>query len=140
MGIFSRKPPPPLAREQVMNARPIRHPALEALRSQDGEISLRLPRRKVWWLNFLAKFGGVPEYHTLTLDKTGSWVWDLCDGTHSVRELIVRLSEEHKLPPKEAEVRMLAYLDTLAQRGLVGMAVGEKPEMEKSEIRNPKFD
>ena len=125
-----------------MNARPVRHPQLEATRAANGEISLKLPRRKVWWLNALARLGRISEYRMLTLDKVGSWVWDLCDGEHSVKDLVAMLAEKHQLSRKEAEVSMVAYLRTLAQRGLVALAVEQKPQAgePKPEASEPKKD
>jgi len=126
MGIFRRKSAPRITREQVMNTRPIRNPAIEVTHAENGEVSLKLPRRRVWWINLLARLGGVPEYRILTLDRVGSSVWELCDGEHTVRDLISLLASEHKLSRKEAELSMVSYLRQLAQRGVVALAVESK--------------
>jgi len=117
-----------ITREQALAARPFRNPELEVEYNDAGEIELKRPRRRTWWVNLLAKFGSVPEYQTLTLDKVGTAVWDLCDGEHTVRELIDRLADEHKLSRKEAEVSMVAYLRQLAQRGIIALAIEGKKE------------
>ena len=59
----------------------------------------------------------------LTLDEIGSFVWRLCDGNHSVREIIRALAARYKLHRKEAEVSVVAYLRTLAKRRLIAVAV-----------------
>ena len=133
MGIFSRQSTPQITREQAMNAKPIRHPELEATRAVNGEVSIKIPRRKTWWLNLLAKMGGFPEYRILTLDRVGSWVWDLCDGQHTVKELVARLAEEHQLSRKEAEVSMVTYLRQLVQRNLVALAIEKNVKDEAAE-------
>ena len=74
MGIFSRKSEPQITREQAMGAKPIRHPGLEATHAENGEVSLKLPRRRGWWRDLLAKLGRIPEYRMLTLDRVGSRV------------------------------------------------------------------
>jgi len=123
MGIFRRKSPPQVTREQAMNGRPVRNSELDVTRNDAGEVSIRIPRRRTWWVNLVAKVGSVPEYHTLTLDRVGTSVWDLCDGSHTVKELIARLAAEHQLSRKEAELSMITYLRQLAQRGVIGIAV-----------------
>lgn len=110
-----------------MSARPVRNPNLDATRDEHGEISLKIPRRKVWWVNWVARFGGVPEFRIVTLDKVGSRVWDLCDGANTVRDLVAKVAEEHKLSRKEAEVSLVTYLRQLAGRGLIALMVEEKP-------------
>ena len=126
MGIFTRKSAPRITREQVMNTRPVRNPSIEVTRDARDEVSLRLPRRRVWWINLLARLGGIPAYRLLTLDRVGSSVWELCDGEHTVKELIARLAEEHKLSRKEAELSMVTYLRQLAERGVIVLAVESK--------------
>ena len=125
MGIFRRKRAAGITREQALAARPLRNPELETERTDDGEVSVKLPRRKVWWLNLLAKFGSIPEYRTIALDRVGTSVWELCDGEHTVKELIGTLAERHQLARKEAELSMVTYLRELAERGIIVLVVEE---------------
>ena len=126
MAIFSRKKPPPITREQVLDTRPMRNPQLEATRTEDDEVAIKIPRRKTWWVNLFAKLGRVPEYRVLTLDRVGTSVWDMCDGEHTVRDLVLRLAGEHQLSRKEAELSMVTYLRQLAERGVVMLVVEEE--------------
>ncbi len=126
MGFFKREHPLQITREQAMSARPVRHPAIEATRDEKGEISLKIPRRKTWFVNLLARFGGIPEHRIVTLDAVGTGVWDLCDGRHSVKDLIATVAEQHKLSRKEAEVSLVTYLRQLAARGLIALEVEEE--------------
>ena len=112
-----------ITREQAMAARPVRNPELEVSRNDEGEVELKRPRRRTWWVNLMAKLGSAPEYQVLTLDRVGSAVWELCDGEHTVHELIAQLAEEHQLSRKEAEVSMVTYLRQLAQRGVIALAI-----------------
>jgi len=74
----------------------------------------------------------VPEFRTVTLDEVGTRVWDLCDGEHTVKDLIARVAEEHKLSRKEAEVSLVAYLRQLAARGLIALVVEDKKETQST--------
>jgi len=112
-----------MTREQALAGKPVRNQDLDVDRGEDGEVVLKLPRRRTWWLNLMAKLGNIPEYRTLTLDRIGSSVWDMCDGEHSVKDLITRLAEEHQLSRKEAEVSMVTYLRQLAERGVIALAI-----------------
>jgi len=67
-----------------------------------------------------------PTYRELALDRVGSRVWELCDGSHTVRELVAIFAEEHKLSRKETEISMVTYLKQLTQRGLIMLVVQQK--------------
>lgn len=133
MGIFRRKSSARITREQALAAKPLRNPELEAERTEDGEVSVKIPRRKVWWLNLLAKFGSVPEYRIVALDRVGSSVWELCDGEHTVKELIGTLAQKHQLGRKEAELSMVTYLRQLAERGIIVLVVEEKKKRDRAD-------
>jgi hypothetical protein len=124
MGIFTPKPSPDVSREQLLAARPLRHPAIESTADPaTGELTLKLPRRRTWWLNLFARFGAVGEFRLLTIDRVGSSVWNLCDGEHTVQDLVSRLADEHKLPVSQAEASMMTYLKQLSDRGLLALAL-----------------
>jgi len=124
MGLFTPKSSPRISREQLLAARPLRHPAIESTPDPaTGELSLKLPRRRTWWLDLLVRFGGIPEFRLLTLDRVGSSVWNLCDGEHTVQDLVSRLAEEHKLPMTQTEASVLAFLRQLSDRGLIALVL-----------------
>ena len=62
----------------------------------------------------------------MVLDQIGTQVWEMCDGRTTVEAMIRRLSEDHKLNNKEAEISLLAYLKQLGQKNLVGFVVEKK--------------
>ena len=133
MAIFRKERPPRISREQALGARPVRNPGLEPSRAENGEVSLKIPRRKVWWVNWFAKFGSFPEYRLLILDTVGSRIWELCDGEHCVGDLVDTLAREHQLSRKEAEISMMTYLGRLAERGVIALVVQkEKKDGEES--------
>jgi hypothetical protein len=126
MGFFRRERPVQITREQAMSARPVRNPSIEATRDEKGEVSLKIPRRKTRFVNLLARFGGIPEHKIVTLDAIGAGVWDLCDGQHSVKDLVAAVADKHKLSRKEAEVSLVTYLRQLAQRGIIALEVPDE--------------
>ena len=120
------KSTPQITREQALGARPVRNPQLEAARSESGEVSFNIPRRKIWWLELLAKVGKLPEHRVVTLDEIGTSVWDMCDGEHTVRDLIETFAGKHQLSRKESELQMVGYLRELARRGIIVLVVDDK--------------
>jgi len=128
MGLFSRKSAPQITRRQALAARPFRNPELDVTRADDGEVTVRIPRRRTWWLNVLAKLGRLPDSRVVTLDAVGTSVWEMCDGEHTVKELIGKLAEHHRLSRKEAELSMVTYLRQLAERGIIVLVVEEEKQ------------
>lgn len=114
-------------RRRSLDARPVPNPGLALRQSSDGRIVLvaprKLTRRPTWQkLMFL-----VPREKELSveLDLMGSFVWNLCDGKHRVRDIILTFAERHQFARREAEVSVLSYLKTLGERGLIGMQMDE---------------
>jgi hypothetical protein len=123
----------PLSREKSLSSIPVRNQAIEEERADDGNVRLVIPRREDWWVRAAARFFYVPQRRRVTLDEIGSFVWELCDGEHDVRQIIRALAERYKLHRKEAEVSVVAYLRTLAKRRFIAVAVlKDKKADEKS--------
>ena len=57
------------------------------------------------------------------LDELGAFVWDALNGRRSVEALIHLFAEEKRVNAREAEIAVLAFLKTLAQRNLIALAV-----------------
>jgi hypothetical protein len=130
VALFRR--PKPLSREQSLGSIPVRNELIEAEETDDGTVRLTIPRRDDWWVRAAARFFYVPKQRRVTLDEIGSFVWALCDGQHTVRDIIRALAARYKLHRKEAEVSVVAYLRTLAKRRLVAIAVLKTPKDEPS--------
>lgn len=121
--LFRKKKQPQINRRELLRSKPVRNERLTWERLDDGEVSLRIPRRNSWWIALVAKVFYVPSKRTIMLDEIGSQVWTLCDGQHTVEHLITSLRHQYKLEQKEAEVSTLTYLKQLAEKGLIGFAV-----------------
>ena len=117
--LLSRKPR--LSREQALAARPLRLPSARFEESSTGA-RLKVPMRAPKWGGWLLRF---PDGATKTfeLDSVGVFVWECCDGSTSVKQIILRLAKRYELNLREAEVSSLAFLQLLAKKGLIGMQV-----------------
>lgn len=133
MGFFRRKAASRITRDQAMEGCPVRNPSIESTSDEDGEVSLKIPRRRTWWINLLAKWGRIPDYRVIALDEIGAGVWENCDGEHSVKDLIALHAEKYQLSRKEAEMSMIVYLRQLARRGIIVLVVDEELEEKKEQ-------
>ncbi len=53
------------------------------------------------------------------LDEVGSRVWQLCDGTRTVSDIVATLSEEYAVSPDTIERDSLELLEELAKEKLI---------------------
>lgn len=118
-----KKDQPALTREQAFQAWPVRNPALQVHTADDGIVTIELPRRKDWMGGVLGAVFSVPQSKPVQLDEVGSFVWERCDGEHTVSDIVTELVDEYKLNRREVEVSLTQYLQTLGKRGMVGFAV-----------------
>lgn len=109
----------------MLNSRPTRNEALAWEKNDAGEVRITVTRQETWRVRLLSKVFYIPRQRTITLDEVGTQVWEQCNGRTTVAELIERLSERYQLNRKEAEVSLLAYLKTLAQKRFIGFAVAD---------------
>jgi hypothetical protein len=132
-----RRRRPRVTPEQVLGSRPLRHTGLKTERIEGGGLRLFVARRGDWWARLLALVFPVPRERQVELDGVGEEVWDLCDGKHTLRDMIEILGERHQLTRAEAEWSLRAYLRDLGKRGLVAFAVEtpEKGEGERSRVK-----
>jgi Coenzyme PQQ synthesis protein D (PqqD) len=128
--LFRKKKRPALTAQQSLAARPVRliEGRLTAAPDGGGKLQVPLhPRRFAGWLV------RVPDGATKTfeLDALGMLVWNSCDGNTSVQQIIRKLAKRYNLSLREAQVPTLAFLQTLARKGLIGLTVDDDPSRER---------
>lgn len=121
-----KKKVPKLTRRDVLDSRPIRNTQIQWETGEQGEVRITLPLKKTWWAKFLSTILLAPKKKILTLDKLGTKVWNLCDGTKSVEEIINILCRDLNMNRKEIETSLLYYLKQLASKGLIGLGITKK--------------
>jgi len=111
------KKQPQISKEVFLKSIPIRNPNLTWKKYPSGEIAviIKLEEKKRGF-----KFIKTPKEKKILLDKVGSFVWELCDGKHTVDDIINELVSKYKLHRREAEASLTLYLRMLSQRLLVG--------------------
>jgi hypothetical protein len=119
---------PKLTPEQVLSSRPVRNPELKAEELEDGGLRVVAQRRNDWWIRAVNLVFPVPRQRRIELDQVGKEVWEMCDGEHTLRDMIMQFEKRHKLTHAEAEWSLRNYLRDLGKRGLVGFVVEKREE------------
>ena len=119
---MSRLAEQPQTARRLLDAKPLRLFGATPQRIAAGQWRLTVPlKQKTWMTLFVRRPLGLTK--TFELDDVGRAVWESCDGETTVRQIITDLAERHRLNVREVEVATLAFLKTLVQKGLVGIAV-----------------
>jgi hypothetical protein len=127
-GIFRRGGKLRLTRAESLEARPVRNPLVKYELTDDGA-ALEVPitvRKGAGILLRIMSFGAkasVPEAKRIELDGIGAFVWELCDGTRSVKEIARRLAQRESISRREAEHSLVEFLKTLVRRRLVLLGI-----------------
>jgi len=144
-GLVTRKAAPPLARDDALRLRPVRNPAVtwtEPAKVDDDDeeasaddrgpepdaLRLVLPQKRDRLGTFLERFFGPSGKRQIGLDSFGAKVWLLCDGVHTIGDLVDMTSTTYKLNRRQAEVSVLAFMKMLSQRQLIGYVKDERKQ------------
>ena len=131
MGLFGkskRERVPKLDRKQALSAMPVLHPLVTIERSERGCAVLSVPRRRTGMVRLIARTFRLSPYKRIELDELGTYAVELCDGSHSMADIIAEFSGKFQLNRREAELSMTAYLQSLAKRGLIAFGVPRTSE------------
>ncbi len=127
MGLFGRKKKdlPQLDRQDSLSARPVLNSLVKVERDEEENIVLQIPRRDSAMVRLVSRVFKMRPYRRITLDDLGTFVVELCDGEHSVRQIVDKLAEEYTLNRREAELSTAQFLRDLARRSIVGLVIEE---------------
>ncbi|MBS3763677.1 MAG: PqqD family protein [Planctomycetes bacterium] len=123
---------PELDREQSMQAVPVLNQMISVEYNADENVVLNIPRKRTSMMRIIGKFFNIPPYKQIELDELGTYVVELCDGEHTVEQIVEEFAGHFKLNHREAEVSMVAYMKKLGKRGIIGFAVPKEDEDENS--------
>jgi hypothetical protein len=123
----------------MLNSRPARNELLKWERKDSGEAEITVTRQEDWKIRWLSKVFYIPKERNITLDEVGSEVWQMCNGSTTVGQMIEKLSSKYQLNRKEAEVSLLAYLKTLGQKRFVGFLLEGQEGKKKAKASGKKW-
>ena len=64
-----------------------------------------------------------PRYKKIVFDKIGSRVWILCDGKHTVNDIIKAVMRETGLSRRNVELAVYSFLNQLIVKGLIQLQI-----------------
>lgn len=128
--IWRKKPKKTFSSEEFLLLKPIKNPYLEWIKSEKGEviIILKAENRKG---KGLPKLFSIPKEKKVVLDKIGTFVWDRCDGKHTVEQIAQELCDKYKMMRQEAEISLSKYLQQLAERRAIGLLITKTKKRKK---------
>jgi hypothetical protein len=126
MRLFKKKPQgPSISRAEALDRIPVKNRQIFEDRLETGEVLISYPVIIRPFFAGLAKRFGGQEVQTrmkkLQLDELGTSVWNLINGSRSVRQLVKMFAETHQLEIREAEVSVAQFMRELGRRGLIAM-------------------
>ena len=124
MRLFRRRPR--VTPEQILGSRPVRNEGVRVEETEEGGLRIVAQRRNDWWIRVLTAVLPIPRERRIELDAVGKQVWEMCDGEHTLRDIIEMFQERHKLTRMEAEWSLRNYLKDLGKRNLVGFVVEKR--------------
>jgi hypothetical protein len=112
---------PKMDKKDALAIRPLRNPVVK-WELEDGDIVLHVPLRDDRIARMVKRLmKNVPECRKIVLDEVGAAVWELCDGKHTINDLVLAISSNYKLTRREAEASVTMFLQTLAKKNLIGL-------------------
>lgn len=122
--MFGRKKPQfQMTIDQCLSSAIVRNPQTQAKDLPAGRIELSLPYRKPWVVRFFARRNRKTFLRRFELDETGAALWRRIDDKRTVADLVEHLAQTQKIDPKQAQASMIAFVQMLMMRGLVGLVV-----------------
>src|SRR5579859_580012 len=118
---FLKIRPPEVDRKAVMLLRPGRNSLLSWEKQEGGETILTVPQNpKVGRVTrTVARWLRAPNERRVELDEVGGYVWELCDGGHTVENIVQKTSRQYKMNRREAEVSVTMFLQMLHERNFI---------------------
>ena len=125
---------PDMDRTQVMKAFPVRNQLITWEIDDKGEAALVIPQKETLWLRLVSKLFMLPGKRVIVLDSIGTYVWRMCDGKHTISQIIKGIQNQYQLTRKEAETSLFTFMQQLGKRNFIQFAI---PKQNTSAIPEP---
>jgi hypothetical protein len=77
-----------------------------------GEASLVIPQKDKFLIRLTSKLFMLPDKRVVVLDSIGAFVWQMCDGKHTISQIIKALQKKHQLTRRGRNVSLYLYQAT----------------------------
>lgn len=106
-----------ISRGKLLETKPIRAPRAQEEPSADGGLRVSVQVKRMWWFKLPAN-----TRKTFELDEVGRFVWEQCDGRHTIQTIIEEVAQKYRLNLREAEVATLKFFEMLSRKRLIGVS------------------
>lgn len=114
---------PDVDRSKILKAFPLRNQLITWEMEDSGEASLVIPQKEKFWIRLTGKIFMLPDKRVVVLDTIGAFVWEKCDGKHTISQIIKALQNKHQLTRKEAETSLFTFIKMLGKRNFIQFAI-----------------
>ena len=128
---------PDVDRGKVLKAFPLRNQLITWELDDKGEASLVIPQKEKLWVRLMSKIFMLPDKRVVVLDSIGSFVWEMCDGNHTISQIIKALQKKHKLTRKEAETSLFTFIQQLGKRNFIQFAIPTETKPNETQTKKP---
>ena len=125
---------PDVDRTRVMKSFPVRNQLITWEIDDKGEASLVVPQKDKLWVRLASKLFMLPNKRVIVLDSIGTYVWQMCDGKHTISQIIKSVQNQYQFTRKEAETSLFTFMQQLGKRNFIGFAI---PQQDTSAMSEP---
>ena len=117
---------PDMDRTRVMKAFPVRNQLSTWEIDDKGEAALVMPQKTKLWISLITKLFMLPEKRVIVLDAIGTYVWQMCDGKHTISQIVSGVQKQYQLTRKEAETSLFTFMQQLGKRTFIQFAIPQQ--------------
>ncbi len=128
---------PDVDRGKVLKAFPLRNQLITWELDDKGEASLVIPQKDKFLIRLTSKLFMLPNKRVVVLDSIGAFVWQMCDGKHTISQIIKALQKKHQLTRKEAETSLFTFIKQLGRRNFIGFAIPTETKPNAAALQKP---
>lgn len=128
---------PDVDRSKVLKAFPLRNQLITWEIDDKEEASLVIPQKDKIWVKWTSKIFMLPDKRVVVLDSIGAFVWQMCDGKHTISQIIKALQKKHQLTRKEAETSLFTFIQTLGKRNFIQFAIPQETKQNQAAAQKP---
>ena len=119
---------PDMDRTRVMKAFPVRNQVITWEIDDKGEAALVIPQKDTLWIRLISRLFMLPGKRVIVLDSIGTYVWQMCDGKHTISQIISGVQKQYQLTRKEAETSLFTFMQQLGKRNFIQFAIPQQNE------------
>ena len=109
-----------------MKAFPVRNQVITWEIDDKGEAALVIPQKDTLWIRLISKLFMLPGKRVIVLDSIGTYVWRMCDGKHTISQIINGVQKQYQLTRKEAETSLFTFMQQLGKRNFIQFAIPQQ--------------